>query len=46
MNNDKILEEFDYDDGVVSFGTLTENQMKRFKRLPRHTILPSDVTLR
>lgn len=52
MNNsnnnsmNSIPKEFDYDDGVVCFGTVTEIQKERFKRLPRHTILPSDILLR
>lgn len=33
----------DYDDGVVCFGTVTQSQIERFKRLPRHTILPSNI---
>lgn len=39
-----VMEEFD--DGVVCFGPLTEDQIKRYQRLPRHTILPSDIKLR
>lgn len=46
MNNASIPEEFDYDDGVVSFGTLTESQIERYRRLPRRTILPSENILR
>lgn len=33
----------DYDDGVVCFGRLTESQIERFNRLPRQTVLPSDM---
>lgn len=36
----------DYDDGVVCFGKVTQSQIERQKRLPRHTILPSDIQLR
>jgi hypothetical protein len=41
----EILDE--YDDGIVCFGpVLTESQLERFKRLPRHTVVPSDLKLR
>lgn len=33
----------DYDDGVVCFGTVTQSQIERFKKLPRRTVLPSDI---
>ncbi|XP_025421021.1 protein PF14_0175-like isoform X2 [Sipha flava] len=40
----EILDE--YDDGIVCFGpVLTESQLERFKRLPRHTVVPSDLKL-
>lgn len=44
-NSDTLLEE--YDDGIVCFGpVLTESQLERFKKLPRHTVVPSDLKLR
>jgi len=36
----------EYDDGVVCFGPVTEDQINRYKRLPRRTVLPSDFELR
>lgn len=35
-----------YDDGVVCFGPLTESELERHRRLPRHTVVPSDFQLR
>ncbi|KAE9534337.1 hypothetical protein AGLY_008427 [Aphis glycines] len=35
----------EYDDGVVCFGPVTEDQINRYKRLPRRTVLPSDFEL-
>lgn len=43
-SSDKNLD--DYDDGIVCFGSVTESQLERLKRLPRHTVLPTDIKLR
>lgn len=43
-NLNEFLEE--YDDGVVCFGPTTESQLERLKRLPRRTVVPSDINLR
>lgn len=47
MNENKpIIDENEYDDGVVCYGPVTESQLERFRRLPRRTIIPSDEQLR
>ncbi|XP_022164885.1 uncharacterized protein PF11_0213-like isoform X4 [Myzus persicae] len=43
--NKPILVENEYDDGVVCFGPVTEDQLNRYNRLPRRTVLPSDFEL-
>ncbi|KAL4143684.1 hypothetical protein QTP88_005989 [Uroleucon formosanum] len=43
--NEISLVENEYDDGVVCFGPVTESQLNRYKKLPRHTVLPSDFEL-
>jgi len=35
-----------YDDGVVCFGPVTESELERHARLPRHAVVPSDIYLR
>lgn len=52
MDNDDSNNSYDnlitmeYDDGVICFGPVTESQLERHRRLPRHTIAPSDFVLR
>ncbi|XP_050534293.1 protein PFF0380w-like isoform X2 [Daktulosphaira vitifoliae] len=42
MNNE---DDFDDTENVVFFGEVSEAELNRYKRLPRHTILPSDISL-
>lgn len=45
-NNLNISPDVHYDDGVVCFGPVTENELERHKKLPRYTAVPSDIILR
>lgn len=45
-NVPNIISSDQYDDGVVCFGSLTDSQTERYKRLPRYTVIPSDIILR
>jgi len=44
--NDSVFITDSYDDGVVCFGPLTKSELERHEKLPRHTLLPSDIHLR
>lgn len=45
-NCPNITSDVQYDDGVVYFGPVGESELKKRKKLPRFTVVPSDIILR
>jgi len=45
-NCPNITPDVEYGDGVVYFGPVAESELRKHKKLPRFTAVPSDIILR
>lgn len=45
-NIPNITPDVQYNDGVVCFGPMTDSELEKRQRLPRYTVVPSDMILR